>query len=96
MNESRTHAATLTVTLKRSGITLRVEPGESILDAIRDAGVTVRASCEMGTCGACEVRVLAGVPDHCDAVLSPQERRRGEVMMICCSGALTDHLTLDL
>lgn len=87
---------TITVTLARSGLTLTVEPGETILDVVRDAGVPVRASCEMGTCGVCEVKVLAGVPDHFDAVLSQADRRLGQVMMICCSGAMGDHLTLDM
>ncbi len=85
-----------TVTLARSGQVFRVESGETILDVLRDAGVPVRASCEMGTCGACEVKVLDGIPDHLDAVLSPQDKRSGAVMMICCSGAKSDNLTLDL
>lgn len=88
--------AGLVVELARSGLTLVVPPGQSILDAVREAGIAARASCEQGTCGACEVRVLEGVPEHFDAVLSPQDRRAGKVMMICCSGALTDRLVLDL
>jgi hypothetical protein len=39
--------------------------------------------------------VLAGIPDHYDAVLTPKERR-SKVMMICSSGALSDRLVLDL
>lgn len=85
-----------TVQLVRSGLTLIVPPGKSILEVVRDAGVKASSSCEEGTCGACEVGVLAGTPDHLDAVLSPKERREGKSMMICCSGALTPRLVLDL
>ncbi len=84
------------VVLARTGLTLRVAPGESILDAVRAAGVGANSSCEQGTCGACEVAVLEGVPDHFDAVLSPRDRAAGKTMMICCSGALTPRLVLDL
>ena len=84
------------VELARSGLTLVVPPGETILDAVRAAGVAANASCEQGTCGACEVTVLAGIPDHFDAVLSPRDRAAGKAMMICCSGALSERLVLDL
>ncbi|MBU0554540.1 MAG: 2Fe-2S iron-sulfur cluster binding domain-containing protein [Alphaproteobacteria bacterium] len=87
---------TIIVELARSGIVLTVSPGQSILDAVREAGIAASSSCEQGTCGACATEVLEGTPDHFDAVLSPQEKREGKVMMICCSGALTDRLVLDL
>jgi ferredoxin len=86
----------IVVELARSGVTVVVPPGETILDTIRDAGIPTNSSCEQGTCGACETRVIEGIPDHFDAVLSPKERAEGKVMMICCSGALTDKLVLDL
>lgn len=84
------------VELARTGRTIIVPPGKSILEAVREAGVPASSSCEQGTCGACETKVLAGVPDHFDAVLSPADRKSGKTMMICCSGALTERLVLDL
>lgn len=84
------------VELARSRRTLTVPPGKSILHVLREAGLSVLSSCEEGVCGACEVKVLEGVPDHRDAVLSSSERKQGKSMMICCSGALTDRLALDL
>jgi ferredoxin len=84
------------VELARTGIELVVMPGESILDVIRDAGLDANSSCEQGTCGACMVKVLAGIPDHFDAILTPEERQAGESMMICCSGSRTSRLVLDL
>jgi ferredoxin len=86
----------IVVVLARSGRTVIVPPGETILDAIRDAGIEAASSCEMGTCGACETKVLEGEPDHFDAVLSPADKAKGDRMMICCSGAVSKRLVLDL
>ncbi|MFC5906004.1 PDR/VanB family oxidoreductase [Streptacidiphilus monticola] len=85
------------VELARSGLSAKVPDGLSILDALEDAGFAEAAfSCREGTCGSCETRVLAGEPDHRDAVLSEAERETAETMMICVSRARTPHLVLDL
>ncbi len=85
-----------TVELTRSKRSVEIAPGQTILDAVRACGVNVRASCQQGVCGACETRVVAGLPDHRDTLLSPEERAANDVMMICCSGSLTKVLALDL
>ena len=54
---------------------------------------TIARSC---ICGTCETCVLAGIPDHRDAVLTGTERAVGDVMMICVSRASGDRLVLDL
>ncbi|WP_423458590.1 PDR/VanB family oxidoreductase [Ottowia sp. VDI28] len=84
------------VELARTGCTVKVEPGQTILEAVRTCGVQVRASCEQGICGACETRVLQGTPDHRDTLLSSEEKAANDVMMICCSGSLGPRLVLDL
>lgn len=84
------------LTLARSGRQVVVPADQTLLDAMRAAGVEVASSCEQGFCGTCECRVLAGEPDHRDTLLSDEERARGEVMMPCVSRALSDALTLDL
>jgi ferredoxin-NADP reductase len=84
------------VTLARSGITVTVPPGVSILDAVRAEIPGVLSSCEEGVCSACETAVLAGVPDHRDSVLTAKERAANKYMMICVSRALTSPLVLDL
>ncbi len=89
-------AGGFTVTLARSGRCLRVAPGRSIASTLAEAGVQVSVSCEQGICGTCETRVLEGVPEHRDLLLSSEEKARNDVMMICCSGSLTDTLVLDL
>jgi vanillate O-demethylase ferredoxin subunit len=84
------------VELARSGIEIVVQPGQTVLECARAAGLPVEASCEQGICGACETRVLAGIPDHHDVLLSAAERASNTTMMICCSGSLTERLKLDL
>ncbi len=84
------------VELARSGTTLTVPPGKSILDVVLDAGVPVPHSCMEGICGSCETRVLAGAPDHRDLILSEQEKASNTTMLICCSGSKGGPLVLDL
>ena len=84
------------VELARSGITLVVPPGVSVLDAVRAEIPGVMSSCQQGICSACETAVLAGRPDHRDSVLTAKERAANNYMMICVSRALTPRLVLDL
>jgi cytochrome P450/ferredoxin-NADP reductase len=84
------------VVLQRSDLTLTVSPDRSILSVVEQAGVGVLSSCAEGTCGTCEVAVLAGEPDHRDSVLSEAERRADDCMMICVSRSCGPRLVLDL
>jgi tetrachlorobenzoquinone reductase len=84
------------VELARSGRTLAVLPGHTILDALTAAGFDAPHSCREGVCGSCETRIISGTPDHRDLVLTASERERGDTMMICCSGSLGPKLVLDL
>jgi vanillate O-demethylase ferredoxin subunit len=84
-----------TVVLVKSDLRVFVKAGESILDALRGAGVDAPFSCTEGVCGSCEMRVLEGIPDHRDMVLTDAERAANKSMMICCSGAKSEVLVLD-
>ncbi|MBG0851870.1 oxidoreductase [Streptomyces spinoverrucosus] len=84
------------VELARSGRTLTVPPGTSVLDAVERAGVQVLSSCREGTCGTCETTVLAGTVDHRDSLLTPDEQAAHDTMMICVSRAACPRLVLDL
>ncbi|GAA1786986.1 PDR/VanB family oxidoreductase [Planosporangium flavigriseum] len=84
------------VELARSGCVVTVPPGCSILDAVRDVAPDVMTSCEEGFCGTCETKVLEGVPDHHDTILSAKERERGQTMMICVGRSKSPRLVLDL
>jgi len=85
-----------TVRLARSGQEVRVVDGQTILQALRAAGIGVESSCEQGICGTCETRVLAGIPDHKDSLLSDAEKTSGKTMLICCSGSRSAEMVLDL
>jgi ferredoxin len=63
---------------------------------VEEAGVGVLSSCAEGTCGTCETRVLEGEPDHLDSVLTAEERKANDCMMICVSRSCGDKLVLDL
>jgi ferredoxin-NADP reductase len=84
------------VELHRSGRTVTVAPGTSVLDAIAEAGVEVLSSCRQGTCGTCETTVLAGQPDHRDSLLDDDERAAADCMYPCVSRSCSDRLVLDL
>jgi ferredoxin-NADP reductase len=88
--------AAFDVELARTGVTVTVPPEETVLEAVGKVGVDVLSSCRQGICGTCETTVLAGEPDHRDAVLEDHERQAGDCMFICVSRARTDRLVLDL
>ncbi|WP_040819822.1 PDR/VanB family oxidoreductase [Nocardia jiangxiensis] len=84
------------VELARSGEVVEVKESESVLDALERRGVHLEFSCREGTCGTCEVAVLAGRPDHRDSVLTEDEQSANDAMMICVSRSHTPRLVLDL
>jgi tetrachlorobenzoquinone reductase len=94
--EAAATAGGFVVKLAKAGREFTVNPGQSILDCLNAAGLDPPYSCREGICGTCEVVVLDGVPDHRDLVLSDAERAANNRIMICCSGAKTASLTLDL
>lgn len=85
-----------TIVLAKRGMTLAVAPGKTILDTLRDNGFDTPFSCTEGVCGTCETRVLEGVPDHRDLILTEAERASNKTILICCSGSKTERLVLDL
>lgn len=89
-------AESFEVELQASGRTLTVPPEKSILDTLEEHGIPTVSSCAEGTCGTCETRVVEGIPDHRDSVLSVTDREAGECMMICVSRSCTARLVLDL
>ena len=92
----RPASAAFEVELCRSGLRLPVPPDRSMLEVIRDVLPDVPYSCEEGYCGTCEVRVVDGVPDHRDDILSPAQRAAGDLVMICVSRSASGVLSLDL
>ncbi len=82
------------VTLEKTGVTVQIPEDRSILEALRENGVTTASSCESGTCGTCKTRLVAGDVDHRDMVLMDEEKDR--YMMICVSRAKKGNIVLDL
>ena len=88
--------ASFEVELTLSGRVVVVPVDKSILEVVEDAGVAVLSSCGEGTCGTCEVAIVAGRADHRDSLLSEDEQLANETMMICVSRAVTPRLVLQL
>lgn len=82
------------VKLARTGITVTVQPDQTIVRAIELAGHRVPTSCLSGLCGACKVDYLEGEVDHKDFILSEEEKSRS--LTVCCSRAKSPCLVLDL
>jgi vanillate O-demethylase ferredoxin subunit len=82
------------VRLARQGGEYEIRPGETILEVLRRHGIAVQSSCELGYCGACTIRYLAGEPEHRDEMLAAADRAR--YVLICCARARTPVLELDI
>jgi ferredoxin-NADP reductase len=87
---------TFEVRLARSGRSFHVPPDKTILDVLLDGGISVDYGCGGGICGACEVRVLDGVPSHQDSIFIGPDAGVTDRMMICVSRCAGAALTLDL
>ena len=73
-----------------------VAADETLLNALRRAGVAAPYSCQQGFCGTCRVRVLDGDVQHRDTLLTESERDSG-MMLTCVSRATKGaHLRLEL
>jgi ferredoxin len=84
------------VYFQKSDVELTVDVDESILMVADFGGIETTGDCMEGTCGSCETRVIEGIVDHRDSVLSAQARAEGDTMMICVSRARSARLVIDL
>jgi len=84
------------VQLASSGQVVRVEDGQSVVEALRCVGVEVQVACEQGICGTCLTRVLEGVPEHRDQYLTEDEQAANDQFTPCCSRSRSPRLVLDL
>jgi tetrachlorobenzoquinone reductase len=84
------------VKLARSNRTIAIQAGQTILDALLEAGISANYACAEGVCGTCETRVIEGIPDHRDLFLSKEEQEANKTIMICCSGSRSPTLILDI
>jgi len=94
--ESAKPVGGFTVELARSGVSVEVAQGCSILDALMMRGIDAPYSCCEGLCGTCETRVIEGIPDHRDNLLSDKAKVENKSVIICVSGSRSKRLVLDL
>ena len=57
----------------KSGITIEVGEGQSLLQSLLDNGITMDYSCEGGVCGTCVVPLVSGEVEHMDEFLMDDE-----------------------
>lgn len=74
-----------TVTLTKTGTTVEVPAGVSLLEALERAGLSIPNMCRQGVCGECRLPVESGTPLHRDLFLTSDEKSRGAVLMACVS-----------
>lgn len=84
------------IELSEAGKRLTVPADKTIVEVLSEAGIFAPTSCTEGYCGACETRVLAGVPDHRDDYYTDEERGGNDRMMICVGRSKTPVLVLKL
>ncbi|MBR0911553.1 PDR/VanB family oxidoreductase [Bradyrhizobium japonicum] len=85
-----------TVVAQRGGKAVTVRSGQTIAQALKEAGIAVTVSCEQGICGTCLVPVLEGVPEHRDRYQSDLELSSNRFVALCCSRSKNDTLVLDI
>ncbi|MFD5635161.1 PDR/VanB family oxidoreductase [Streptomyces sp. NPDC127077] len=82
------------VELRRSGRTVTVPAGTTVLAAVRAELPGTLYSCEQGFCGTCRQRVLEGEIEHRDELLTDAER--DDSMLICVSRTRGGRIVLDM
>lgn len=83
-----------TLELLRSGLTVDVSEGQTIIEALKAVNIDVETSCEAGVCGTCVVDYIEGEPIHNDVVLMPDEQETS--VALCVAGCKSKKLVLDL
>lgn len=83
------------IRLQHSGRDLECAPDETVLDAVRAAGVRLTSSCAQGMCGTCKSTLVSGEVDmnHAGGI-RPREVAAGKFLP-CCSKPLGD-LVIDI
>lgn len=80
----------LTMSFMRTGINVRIDPSERILEVAHRAGVRIGANCKEGMCGSCKVVKLSGeIEMNHQGGIRAREISAGKFLP-CCSTARTD------
>lgn len=84
------------VSIPALDVTVQVGESQSIVQALAQAGVRVKVSCEQGICGTCLANVLEGTPEHRDQYLTPEEKADNDQVILCCSRARSARLVIEV
>lgn len=83
-------SGSLTMSFMRTGINVRIDPAERILEVAQRAGVRIGANCKEGMCGSCKVVKLSGeIEMNHQGGIRAREISSGKFLP-CCSTAQTD------
>ncbi|MGO4453427.1 ferredoxin reductase [Arthrobacter sp. RAF14] len=83
-------SGSLTLSFLRTGVNVRIDPSEHILEVAQRAGVRIGANCKEGMCGSCKVVKLSGeVEMNHQGGIRAREIAAGKFLP-CCSTATTD------
>jgi ferredoxin len=86
-----------TVYLARQKREIAVAADQTLIAALRAAGIDHYGLCLEGTCSSCLCRVISGPIDHRDRTLTTKEKARGDRIITCVSrGFPGERLVLDL
>jgi ferredoxin len=80
----------LTLSFLRTGVNVRIDPDQHILEVAQRAGVRIGANCKEGMCGSCKVVKLSGdIEMNHQGGIRKREIDAGKFLP-CCSSAKTD------
>lgn len=80
----------LTLSFLRTGVNVRIDPDQHILEVAQRAGVRIGANCKEGMCGSCKVVKLSGdIEMNHQGGIRKREIDAGKFLP-CCSTAQTD------
>jgi len=78
------------VEFTKSGVTLQCASGQSVLEAARNAGLRLPASCTKGVCGTCKSRLVSGQVNMVHGGGIRQREIDQGFILPCCSQPLSD------
>jgi ferredoxin-NADP reductase len=73
----------------RAGQAVKIQAGQTLLEAAEAAGVPIDSLCRSGVCGTCRTKVLDGQVE-CESALLDDEDRADGFVLACVSHARTD------
>jgi vanillate O-demethylase ferredoxin subunit len=80
--------------LSASNRRVALQPGQTLLEALREHNFVIDSACEQGICGSCVARYHDGIPIHRDECLDDEQR--AEYVALCVAGCASPSLVLEL